>query len=174
MGKILNVLIILTPSISRFDECVLCSDKTSEHDYIWAKVDESLPHWHLGLDPGRSFNRGGRVGHWSIQLARAFYLFWHGPFINFILIVSYHSRTQLTAYITLIKYISWFISSVRSSNSHLDLLVTHRFFRSHRVSILDFHFLSHYSYIKGNHWTHLLATCIPYGYNRTSLQDSAR
>ena len=34
MGKILNVLIILTPSISRFDECVLCSDKTSEHDYI--------------------------------------------------------------------------------------------------------------------------------------------
>merc|ERR1712092_30725 len=27
---------------------------------------------------------------------------------------------------------------------------------------------------KGNHWTHLLATCIPYGYNTTSLQDSAR
>merc|ERR1711872_468965 len=53
-------------------------------------------------------------------------------------------------------------------------------FRSHRSSTLDFHFLSHYSYIKaimlykGNHWTHLLATCIPYGYNRTSLQDSAR
>merc|ERR1712082_150822 len=42
-------------------------------------------------------------------------------------------------------------SSVRSSNSHPDLLViqhpTH-FFRSHRSSILDFHFLSHYSYIK--------------------------
>ena len=33
----------------------------------------------------------------------------------------------------------------------------------------DFHFLSHYSYIKSNHWTHLLATCIPYWYNRTSL-----
>ena len=48
------------------------------------------------------------------------------------------------------------------------------FFRSHRSSILDFYFLSHYSYIKGIHWTHLLATCIPYGYNRTSLQDSAR
>merc|ERR1712211_202102 len=54
------------------------------------------------------------------------------------------------------------------------------FFRSHRSSTLDFHFLSHYSYIKGiklykgNHWTHLLAICIPYGYNRTSLQDSAR
>merc|ERR1711952_257430 len=34
------------------------------------------------------------------------------------------------------------------------------FFRSHRSSTLDFHFLSHYSYIKaimlykGNHWTH--------------------
>ena len=70
-----------------------------------------------------------------------------------------------------------FVSSVRSSNSHPDLLViqhpTH-FFRSHRSSTLDFHFLSHYSYIKSNHWTHRLATCIPYGYNRTSLQDSAR
>merc|ERR1719211_90077 len=46
---------------------------------------------------------------------------------------------------------SQFISSVRSSNSHPDLLViqhpTH-FFRSHRSSTLDFHFLSHYSYIK--------------------------
>ena len=53
-------------------------------------------------------------------------------------------------------------SSVRSSYSHPDLLViqhpTH-FFRSHRSSSLDFHFLSHYSYIKAimlyksNHWT---------------------
>ena len=76
-----------------------------------------------------------------------------------------------------------FVSSVRSSNSHPDLLViqhpTH-FFRSHRSSTLDFRFLSHYRYIKaimlykGNYWTHLLATCIPYWYNRTSLQDSAR
>merc|ERR1711978_409972 len=74
-------------------------------------------------------------------------------------------------------------SSVRSSSSHPDLLLiqhpTH-FFRSHRSSTLDFHFLSHYSYIKaimqykGNHWTHLLAKCIPYGYNRISQQDSAR
>merc|ERR1711949_124034 len=44
-------------------------------------------------------------------------------------------------------------SSVRSSNSHPDLLVIHpppptNFFRSHRSSTLDFHFLSHYSYIK--------------------------
>ena len=44
------------------------------------------------------------------------------------------------------------ISSVRSSYSHPDLLLvqhppTH-FFRSHRSSTLDFHFLSHYSYIK--------------------------
>ena len=46
-------------------------------------------------------------------------------------------------------------SSVRSSNSHPDLLVitTTHFFRSHRSSILDFHFLSHNSYIKGNHIT---------------------
>ena len=61
--------------------------------------------------------------------------------------------------------ISVFISSVRSSNSHPDLLLTHHhptpphFFRSHRSSTLDFHFLSQYSYIKaimlykGHHWT---------------------
>ena len=52
------------------------------------------------------------------------------------------------------------------------------FFRSHRSSTLDFHFLSHYSPIKaimlykGNHWTNLLATCIPYGYIRTSLMTT--
>merc|ERR1711978_196678 len=43
-------------------------------------------------------------------------------------------------------------SSVRSSHSHPDLLVTQQqhphFFRSHRSSTLDFHFLRHYSYIK--------------------------
>merc|ERR1711952_353985 len=42
-------------------------------------------------------------------------------------------------------------SSVRSSNSHPDLLLIHHppphFFRSHRSSTLNFHFLSHYSYI---------------------------
>ena len=69
------------------------------------------------------------------------------------------------------------VSSVRSSNSHPDQLLvstsTH-FFRSHWSSTLDFHFLSHNSYIKSNLWTHLLAIRIPYGYNRTSLQDSAR
>ena len=72
----------------------------------------------------------------------------------------------------------FFVSSVRSSNSHPDLLLIHppppTFSVTHRSSILDFHFLSQCSYIIGNHWTHLLATCIPYGYNRTSLQDSAR
>ena len=80
----------------------------------------------------------------------------------------------------------WFVSSVRSSYSHPDLLLIHHqqqhphFFRSHRSSTLDFHFLSHYSYIKaimlykGNHWTHLLAICIPDGNKRTSLQDSVR
>ena len=43
-----------------------------------------------------------------------------------------------------------FVSSVRSSYSHPDLLVIQHphFFRSHRSSTLDFHFLSHYSYIK--------------------------
>ena len=57
-----------------------------------------------------------------------------------------------------------FSSSVRSSYSHPDLLLTHHptpphFFRAHRSSTLDFHFLSLYSYIKaimlykGNHWT---------------------
>ena len=63
-------------------------------------------------------------------------------------------------------------SSIRSSNSHPDLLVTQHhhptFSDTHQSSILDFHFLSHYSNIKGNHWTHQLATCIPY------VQDSAR
>ena len=71
-----------------------------------------------------------------------------------------------------------FVSSVRSSNSHPDLLVIQQqqhptFSDTHRSSIMDFHFLSHYSYIKGNLWTHMLASCIPYWYNRTSLQDSA-
>ena len=61
----------------------------------------------------------------------------------------------------------WFwvliISSVRSSISHTDLLLIHHhppthFFRSHRSSTLDFHFLSHYRYIeaimlyKGKTW----------------------
>ena len=57
---------------------------------------------------------------------------------------------------------STIFSSVRSSNSHPDLLLIHpptHFFRPHRSSTQDFHFLSHYSYIKaimlckGNHWT---------------------
>ena len=40
-------------------------------------------------------------------------------------------------------------SSVRSSYGHPDLLlITTHFFRSHRSLTLDFHFLSHYSYIK--------------------------
>merc|ERR1712016_276901 len=49
--------------------------------------------------------------------------------------------------------ISTFVSSVRSSYSHPCLLLTQHhqhphFFRSHRSSTLDFHFLSHYSYKK--------------------------
>ena len=79
-------------------------------------------------------------------------------------------------------------SSVRSSNSHPDLLVIqhhHPLFRSHRSSTLDFHFLSYYSYIKviklykGNQWTHLLAICIVYLMGTTGphckiVQNSAR
>ena len=72
------------------------------------------------------------------------------------------------------------ISSVRSSNSHPDLLLTHN--QTLFQIALDLHFLRNYGYIKaimlnkGDHRTHLLATCIPYGfgYNRTALQDSAR
>ena len=69
---------------------------------------------------------------------------------------------QMQLLLMLLQY-ERIISSVRSSNSHPDLLVIHHhhphFFRSHRSSTLDFHFLSHYSYIKaimlykGNHWT---------------------
>ena len=36
------------------------------------------------------------------------------------------------------------------------------------LTTLDFYFLSHYSYIKSNHWAHLLTTFVPY------VQDSAR
>ena len=56
-------------------------------------------------------------------------------------------RLSVTIYIP-----KMIVSSVRSSNSHPDLLVTHHqhphFFRSQRSPTLDFHFLSHYSYIK--------------------------
>ena len=76
-----------------------------------------------------------------------------------------------------------FVSSVRSSYSQPNLLLiqhppTH-FFRSHRSSILDFHFLSHYSnsYIKGNHLTYLLTheyLMGTTGYHCKIVQDSAR
>merc|ERR1711978_791955 len=79
-------------------------------------------------------------------------------------IMQYHASliTADGAYHCPVGSIMAIFSSVRSYNSHPDLLViqhpTH-FFRSHRSSTLDFHFLSHYSYIKaimlykGNHWT---------------------
>ena len=98
--------------------------------------------------------------------------------------MQYHASliTADGAYHCPVGSIMAIFSSVRSSNSHPDLLVIHppHFFRSHRSSTLDFHFLSHYSYkkaimlYKGNHWTQLLAICIPYKYNRTSLQESAK
>merc|ERR1711978_524458 len=76
--------------------------------------------------------------------------------------MQYHASliTADGAYHCPVGSIMAIFSSVRSSNSHPDLLVTHpHFFRPHRSSTLDFHFLSHYSYIKaimlhkGNHWT---------------------
>merc|ERR1712163_103862 len=100
--------------------------------------------------------------------------------------MQYHASliTADGAYHCPVGSIMAIFSSVRSSYSHPDLLLIHppptHFFRSHQSSTPDFHFLSHYSYIKaimlykGNHWTHLLATYIPSGYNRLSLQDSAR
>ena len=68
---------------------------------------------------------------------------------------------------------SSFFSSVRSSNSPPDLLLTHP------PNFSDLAWLPLYnniglslsellSYIKSNHWTHLLTTCIPH------VQDSVR
>merc|ERR1712012_1244831 len=68
--------------------------------------------------------------------------------------MQYHASliTADGAYHCPVGSIMAIFSSVRSSNSHPDLLVTHHqhpnFFRSHRSPTLDFHFLSHYSYIK--------------------------
>merc|ERR1712218_599530 len=78
--------------------------------------------------------------------------------------MQYHASliTADGAYHCPVGSIMAIFSSVRSSYSHPDLLLIHpppHFFRSHRSSPLDFHFLSHYSYIKaimlykGNHWT---------------------
>ena len=76
-------------------------------------------------------------------------------------------------------------SSVRSSNSHPNLLLTHpttHFFRSHLFSTQDFHFLSHYSYkkaimlYKGNHWTQCAgfmdASWVPLGITNDDLGTS--
>merc|ERR1712067_14573 len=67
--------------------------------------------------------------------------------------MQYHASliTADGAYHCPVGSIMAIFSSVRSSYSHPDLLVIHHpphFFRSHRSSTLDFHFLSHYSYIK--------------------------
>merc|ERR1711952_201381 len=67
--------------------------------------------------------------------------------------MQYHASliTADGAYHCPVGSIKAIFSSVRSSNSHPDLLVIQHpphFFRSHRSSTLDFHFLSHYSYIK--------------------------
>ena len=60
--------------------------------------------------------------------------------------MQYHASliTADGAYHCPVGSIMAIFSSVRSSNSHPDLLVIHpHFFRSHRSSTLDFHFLSH-------------------------------
>merc|ERR1711879_891241 len=69
--------------------------------------------------------------------------------------MQYHASliTADGAYHCPVGSIMAIFSSVRSSYSHPDLPLTHHhhpthFFRSHRSSTLDFHFLSHYSYIK--------------------------
>merc|ERR1712092_36083 len=46
------------------------------------------------------------------------------------------------------------------------------FFRSHRSSTLDFHFLSHYSYIKAITGLDVLASWIPYGFGWASLMTT--
>merc|ERR1711940_341059 len=67
--------------------------------------------------------------------------------------MQYHASliTSGGAYHCPVGSIMAIFSSVRSSYSHPELLLTHQhqhphFFRSHRSSTLDFHFLSHYSY----------------------------
>ena len=64
----------------------------------------------------------------------------------------WHEIKKKSSLISVIETRSRFISSVRSSYSHPDLLLIHHptthFFRSHRSSTLDFRFLSNYSYIK--------------------------
>ena len=69
-----------------------------------------------------------------------------------ILEVQFTSRIWPPICLTRTTKGSSIVSSVRSSNSHPDLLLIHHqhphFFRSHRSSTLDFHFLSRYSYVK--------------------------
>merc|ERR1711952_3324 len=78
--------------------------------------------------------------------------------------MQYHASliTADGAYHCPVGSIMAIFSSVRSSYSHPDQLLIHHhptFSVTHRSSTLDFHFLSHYSYIKaimlykGNHWT---------------------
>ena len=67
--------------------------------------------------------------------------------------MQYHSSliTADGAYHCPVGSIMAIFSSVRSSNSHPDLLLIHHhptFSVTHRSSTLDFHFLSHYSYRK--------------------------
>merc|ERR1711978_297651 len=91
--------------------------------------------------------------------------------------MQYHASliTADGAYHCPVGSIMAIFSSVRSSYSHPDLLLIHppHFFRSHRSSTLDFHFLSHYSYIKaimlykGNHC--VLASWMPHGFDWASL-----
>ena len=95
--------------------------------------------------------------------------------------MQYHASliTADGAYHCPVGSIMAIFSSVRSSYSHPDLLLIHHhqphFFRSHRSSTVDFHFLSHYSYIKAIMLykaitgLDVVASWMPHGFNWASL-----
>ena len=72
---------------------------------------------------------------------------------TYITIATFHIAIRLCSYCQLRQEL------LQPSRPTTDPPTPPHFFRSHRSSTLDFHFLSHYSYIKaimlykGNHWT---------------------
>ena len=163
------------PGIKNFTTCHPGQAHTepdySNDDTIWSSDESINPGLHDSFKASRNIHTFGEptLFLWPLGYVMRFNMVW----ADFLDKVYEDSVT-----------VSLFVSSVRSSNSHPNLLVTQQhpptFSDTHRSSTLDFHFLSHYSYIKaimlykGNHWTHLLATCIPIGYNCKIVQDSAR
>ena len=84
--------------------------------------------------------------------------------------IALQSSTLISSFVHCWTHLSVISSVLEPSRPTSDTAAPSQFFRSHRSSTLDFHSLSHYSYIKalklykGDHWTHMLATCIPNGY----------